>query len=160
METIRQTMLEVHGFVVGSPVRNSMMTACYKRFYERITYPLGFPLLLEDKYTLAVSSVGYMGGKAVNKRFAGLQDVCHTRLSDFIFCRVGMPTNVQPADLQEQLKRAADKLLSDIRTSRPRGILDRISAAVDRTVMRKLMFEKNPAVYAHVIECWKRKGYM
>ena len=77
MNNIIQTMMEVDGYVVGSPVRNGLTTACYKRFYERITYLLGFPLFLEDKYTLAISCVGYMGGKAVNKRMLGLQDIFH-----------------------------------------------------------------------------------
>ena len=160
MDNIRQSMLQADGFVVGSSVRNGLTTACYKRFYERMTYTLGFPLLLEDKYTLAVSCAGYMGGKAANKRLLGLQDVFHTRLSDFVFCSVGIPTKRQPADIRQQLERAADKLISDIQTRRPRRLLDRVLFAMDRTVMRKFMFEKNPELYAHVIECWRKKGYL
>jgi len=99
MNHIIQTMMEADGFVVGSPVRNGLTTACYKRFCERISYLLGFSLLLEDKYTLAISCVGYMGGKKVNKRLVGLQDVFRTRLSDFIFYKVGIPTKIQPADI-------------------------------------------------------------
>ena len=68
MNHIIQTMMEADGFVVGSPVRNGLTTACYKRFCERISYLLGFSLLLEDKYTLAISCVGYMGGKKVIKQ--------------------------------------------------------------------------------------------
>lgn len=160
MNNIIQTMMEVDGYVVGSPVRNGLTTACYKRFYERITYLLGFPLFLEDKYTLAISCVGYMGGKAVNKRMVGLQDIFHTRLTNFIFCKVGIPTKVQPADIQLKLERATDKLIYDIGNHRPRGLLNRISFIVDRTIMRKFIFEKNTDPYTYVIECWKQKGYM
>lgn len=160
MDAISPTMREADGFVVGSPVRNGLTTACYKRFYERITYLLGFPLLLEEKYTLAISCVGHMGGKAVNKRLVGLQDVCHTRLSEFLFYSVGIPTKIQPADDRQRLERSADKLISDIQTRRPKRLLDRVSSTVDRIVIRKFMFEKHPETCTHVIECWKQKGYM
>jgi multimeric flavodoxin WrbA len=81
MNEIAERMLNADGFVIGSPVRNGSTTACYKRFYERITYRLGFPLLIADKYTLAISSVGFMGGKSINREFLGLQDVFQTELS-------------------------------------------------------------------------------
>lgn len=160
MNNIIQTMMKVDGYVVGSPVRNGLTTACYKRFYERITYLLGFPLLLEDKYILAISCVGYMGGKTVNKRMVGLQDIFHTRLTNFIFYKVGMPTKIQPVDIQHQLEHAANKLIYDIRNHRPRKLLDRVLFAVDRTIMRKFIFEKNPEPYTYAINCWKQKGYM
>ena len=148
------------GFVVGSPVRNTLTTACYKRFYERITYLLGFPLFLEDKYTLAISSVGVAGGKKVNKQFVGLQDICHTRLSDFIFCRVGIPTKIQPSDIQKRLEGAAEKLIGDIKNRCKRGLSNQISFKLQRTIMRKFIFEKNPEPYTFVIDRWKQKGYM
>lgn len=160
MDEIRRTMLEVDGFVTGSPVRNGLTTACYKRFYERITYLLGFTLALEDKYTLAVSSVGYMGGKAVNKKLVALQDVCHTRLSDYIFCKVGIPTKVRAPDMQPRLEKAAEKLIYRIKNRFPRSIFKQILFAIDRMVMREFMFNKHSEQYAYVIECWKKKGYM
>jgi len=160
MEQIIQSMKQADGFVIASPVRNGLTTACYKRFYERITYTLGFPLLLEDKYTLGISSVGYMGGKAANKKLCGLQDVFHTRLSGFIFFSVGIPARIGRSDDKEILERAADKLVADIKTQSPRKLFDRISFFIDREVMRRLIFEKSPEVYANVLECWERKGYI
>ena len=160
MEEIIQKMLESDGFVVGSPVRNGLTTACYKRFYERITYPLGFPLLLEDKHTLAISCVGAMGGKSINKKFLGLQDVCHTRLSDFIFCTVGIPTKVDPSDIRDKLEKSADKLIHNIQTRRPKRLIERISAAMDRAILRRFLFKKSPDLYTHVITRWKEKNFI
>ncbi|MCX5811823.1 MAG: flavodoxin family protein [Proteobacteria bacterium] len=160
MDKIRQAMLEADGFVIGSPVRNGLTTACYKRFYERITYLLGFTLALEDKHTLAISSVGFMGGKTVNKKLVALQDVCHTRLSDFIFCKVGIPNKVRAPDIESRLEKATEKLIYRIKNRCSRGIFERIFFAVDRMVMRKFIFNKNPEQYDYVIECWKKKNYM
>jgi len=160
MSGIIDTMLGSDGFVVGSPVRNGLVTACYKRFYERITYILGFTLLLEKKYTLAISSVGYMGGKKIGKRFLGLQDVCNTMLSDFIFCKVGVPTRIKPEDIRERLEDGAKKLVSDINNNTERPFFKSILFAIDRMFMKKYIFEKNPEQYKNVIRCWQDKEYM
>lgn len=160
MTHITESMISADGFVIGSPVRNGLITSCYKRFIERITYTLGFTLLLEDKYTLAISSVGYMGGRKINKQLLGLQNVFHTRLSSFLFYSVGIPSKLEPSDIRLQLERAAGKLIADINTHTPRRLFDRIAFAIDRTAMRKMMFEKNPDVYANVIKCWREKGYI
>lgn len=158
MGGIIQMMLAADGFVVGSPVRNSSVTACYKRFYERITYVLGFPRLLDAKHTLAITSVGFAGGKSINRNALGLQGVFRTRLSSFLFYRVGIPAKITPANIQGELERAATKLVSDIEKQRPPPLLARLSALVDGFAMRKLMFEKSPATYAYVLDCWKKKG--
>jgi multimeric flavodoxin WrbA len=160
MEQIVRDMLAADGFVAGAPVRNGLTTACYKRFYERITYLLGFSLLIEDKHTLAISSVGFMGGKDVNRRCLGFQDVFRTRLSDYLFFKVGMPLRFQPAQAKDRLERAADRLVRNIATRTRKGICDRAAAAFDRFIVRKFMLMKNPAQYAHVIECWRQKGYL
>lgn len=160
MQSIVKGMLEADGFVVGSPVRNGLTTACYKRFYERISFWLGFPLLLEDKHTLAISSVGFTGGKAVNKRLLGLQDVCHTRLSDFIFCRVGMQGKVHPDDFKNRLIGASNRLILDIERNRKRSFMDQVSFKIDRVIMRRFLFKIHPEIYSFVIESWKHKGYM
>jgi multimeric flavodoxin WrbA len=159
MKAIIESMVAADGFVVGSPVRNGLTTACYKRFYERITYVLGFPLLLEDKHTLAISCVGLMGGKAANKRLVGLQDVFHTRLSGFIFCAIGLPSRTQPADIRPRLERAADKLVADIQARRPRRLSDRIWFSLDRAVVRRFVLGRQPEMFANVVESWQRKGY-
>ena len=159
MRGIIEAMKGAHGFVVGSPVRNGLVTACYKRFLERITYILGFTLLLEDKYTLAISSVGYAGGKKINRDFLGLQNVFHTRLSGFLFYKVGIPTKIKASDINKDLEKASDKLIMDIKNRSPRSLMDRVAFAIERRFMRKLMFEKYPEVYANVIKSWKEKGY-
>lgn len=153
-------MRSADGFVIGSPVRNGLTTACYKRFLERITFVLGFSLALEDKYTLAVGSVGFMGGRSVCKTNLGLQGPFHTRLSGFVFHAVGMPPKMTPEDLRPELERAAGQLMRDIETRRPRSLMDRAQCAIDRLVMGRLMLRKQPETYAHVLRCWKDKNYL
>ncbi|MEW6359954.1 MAG: flavodoxin family protein [Planctomycetota bacterium] len=160
MAGIIRRMAEADGYVVGSPVRNGLVTACYKRFYERITYLLGFTLAIEDKHTLAVSSVGFAGGKAVNRKLLGLQDVFRTRLSDYLFFKIGIPSRFGPEDVRESLEQAADRLMHDIETNARKGIIAHIAAAVDRIVIRRCVFAKDPAAFAHVIQRWKEKRYM
>ena len=46
------------GLVVGASVRNGYFPALTKRFYERITYILGFGRDLRGKHVLAVGAVG------------------------------------------------------------------------------------------------------
>lgn len=160
MTGIIAQMRSADGFVIGSPVRNGLTTACYKRFLERITFTLGFPLALEDKYTLAVGSVGFMGGKGVCKANLGLQGPFHSRLSGFVFHAVGMPPKLTPEGLRPELERAAGQLMRDIETRRPRGIVDRFQFAVDRLAVGRLMLKKQPETYANVIKCWKDKDYL
>jgi len=160
MNDILEKMLAADGFVVGSPVRNGMTTACYKRFYERITYTLGFPLLLEDKYTLAISSVGFAGGKSINRKTLGLQDVFFTTLSDFLFFKTGLPSRVKAEDVTDKLEHSAEKLIRDIETKRKRSFFARVSFAIDRIIMRNIVFKKTPDAYEFVINCWKKKNYI
>jgi multimeric flavodoxin WrbA len=159
VDGIIQELLDADGIVIGSPVRNGMTTALYKRFYERITYRLGFTLLLEGKYTLAISSVGLASGKGVNRKFLGLQDIGPHR-SAYLFFRVGIPTAVTPEDVRPRLERAADTLLRDVKTGRSRNPVARFAAALDRMMIRRWMLTRSPEAYAHVIDCWKRKDYM
>jgi multimeric flavodoxin WrbA len=63
MDDICDRLRAADGFVVGCSVRNGTFTALYKRFWERITYPLGFTGDLSDKHVLSVSTVGLMGGR-------------------------------------------------------------------------------------------------
>ncbi len=160
MDDIVERMRRADGFVVGAPVRNANVTALYKRFYERISYTLGFPLHLEEKYTLALSCVGMMGGKKIARNLLGLQDIIHTRLSGFLFRAVGIPAKIEPASLRPELTRAADKLLADIRAQRPRSFGQRAAYALDRAVMRKFVFARNPEQYAAVVESYREKNYL
>lgn len=160
VESIIQTMLESDGFVVGSPVRNAYITACFKRFIERITYILGFTLALENKYTIGIASVGYLGGKSASRKFCCLQGIFHTHLSDFVFCSVGIPARLNSVNIERRLLKAADKLIQDISNRRERPLHDKISFLIDRAIVRKFMLERHPEVYANVINCWKSKGYL
>lgn len=160
VETIIKEMLEADGFIIGSPVRNALITACFKKFIERITYILGFTLALEDKHTLGIASVGYIGGKSVSRKFCCLQDVFHTHLSDFVFCSVGIPGGKDIAKVESRLATATDKLVRDISCRSKRSVYERMSFLIDRTVVRKIMLERQPDVYANVIESWKSKGYI
>lgn len=160
MARITRQMLDADGFVVGSPVRNGLTTACYKRFYERITYTVGFPLLIEDKHTLAICSVGVAGGKAANKKLLGLQDVFRTRLSDFLFFRVGFPATRRPEDVRDRLEHAADRLMRNIESRAPKSLLARASAAIDRAVVRRFILRNSPEQFAFLIARWKEKGYI
>ncbi|HRU06563.1 MAG TPA: flavodoxin family protein, partial [Candidatus Brocadiia bacterium] len=152
-------MKEADGLVVGSPVRNGMTTACYKRFYERITYLLGFTLALADKYVLAVSSVGFMGGRGVCRTLLGFQGVFHARLSGHEHFRVGIPARVTMDQARPRLERAADRLMGDIQSKKGRGLAGRLTLWLDRVTVARFMLRKNPETYAHVIEEWKKKGY-
>ncbi len=155
-----EKMRAADGFVVASPVRNGLTTALYKRFYERITYRLGFPLHLADKYTLAISSVGMAGGAGTNKRLLGLQDVCHTRLSGFVFARSGFPRKSAPDAWRPKLEQAAERLARDIETRRPRAWGDRLSFALDRWVVRRFILQRSPEETAYVRQHWTEKGYL
>ncbi len=160
MEDIILKMTQADGFVTASSVRNGSMTACYKRFYERITYVLGFPLHLEDKYIMAICNVGLMGGKAVNKRFVGLQDVCHASLSAFIFCKTGIPAKRDPEHFRGLIESGAGKLTKDIKNRTGKGLKNQLTSWIDRKMLFKFMLSKHPEVYGNVIECWGKKGYI
>ncbi len=153
-------MTAADGFVVVAGVRNEDVCALYKRFYERITYTLGFPLLLEDKHTLALSSVGFMGGKGASRRLLGLQDVCHTRLSGHLHFTTGIPTRPADARITARVDAAVARLVRDIERRAGRGPVGALSFATDRFIMRRFVFGRHPDVYAAVIRSWRQKGYM
>lgn len=159
VEAMIEAMVEADGIVTLGGVRNGTVAACFKRLYERLTYPVGFPLLLENTYTLAISSVGYMGGKVESKRFLGFQDVFHSRLSGHLHFSVGIPSRPMEDRVRERIRAAVDRLLRDIESKRGRGFASTVQFAVDRAVMGRFMFAKKPEVYANVIKHWREKGY-
>ena len=161
VERLIAVMLESDGLVIGSPVRNGLITACLKRFIERITYILGFTLALENKYTLGIASVGIFGGKSVSRRFCGLQGIFHTHLSGFIFASVGIPTRPQALEqMRQRLLAGADRLVEDIKGRKERSVTSRISCSLDRMILKRFMFQRNPDIYHNVIQQWRLKGYM
>lgn len=156
---IMAAIREADGLVVGSPVRNGMTTACYKRFYERITYLLGFTQALADKYVLAVSSVGALGGRGVCRALLGLQGVFHARLSGHEHLRLGIPTRLTVDQARPRLERAADRLAGDIRSRKGRGLAGSAALWLDRLIVGRLMLRKKPEFYAHVIGEWRKRGW-
>lgn len=160
MDDITTKMLEADGYVMISAVRNGSVTACYKRFYERITYRLGFPLLLEDKYTLAISTVGYSGGKSSSRRLLGLQDVCHTYLSGHLHMAVGIPAQPPSARVKGRIQSAVDRLAEDIRSRKKKNFFRKAAFALDRFVMKRLIFKNREDFYGNVMKHWKDKAYL
>lgn len=160
MDDIVSQMLEADGYVTISAVRNSDVTACYKRFYERITYRLGFPLLLEDKYTLAISAVGYMGGKSVNRRLLGLQDVCNTHLSGHLHMAVGIPAKPMDDKRIAHIESAVDRLVADVQSRKDRSVARKAAYALDRFMLKRFVFRGREDIYANVVRHWKEKGYL
>jgi multimeric flavodoxin WrbA len=158
MSGIIERMRVADGFVVISSVRNGSVTACYKRFYERITYTLGFPLELENKQTLAIATVGMAGGRAVNRKFLGLQDVMQTRLSGFLFFRSGALSKERGLpECDRRLLPAIDRFVGDVAARRRKSPLNRCENALDRWVVKKFMLQKNPDFYANVLRHWQNK---
>ncbi len=160
MDGIVSHMLEADGYVMISAVRNADVTACYKRFYERITYRLGFPLLLEDKYTLAISAVGYMSGKSANRRLLGLQDVCNTHLSGHLHMAVGIPAKPMDEKRIARIESAVDRLVADVRSRKDRSAARKAAFALDRFIMKRFIFRGREDLYANVVRHWKDKGYL
>jgi len=101
-----------------------------------------------------------MGGKSINRKFLGLQDVFQTKLSDFLFFKVGLPTKLEPAQVEDQLVRSADRLMRNIQSGKQRPVFNRIATALERFMIRRFMLMKSPDQYAFVIKCWREKGYM
>ncbi|MBN2583858.1 MAG: flavodoxin family protein, partial [Planctomycetes bacterium] len=90
------------GLVCGVSVRNGLMTALFKRFYERITYTIIFCGDITDKYVLGISAVGMAGGKAVTRRIVAMSEM-GARTVDHLFFRTGIPTRISAEDASERL---------------------------------------------------------
>lgn len=156
IERIRQC----DGLVTGASVRNGLFPAIFKRFYERITYILGFGRELRGKYILAVGAVGIAGGKKQLGRLITLREF-HTYVSDYLFFRTGIPTRREVADVAPALDRACDRFHQAITLRKPLPLRARISERIENFIVRKFMFEKNPDhVYDYVIARWKEQGWM
>jgi multimeric flavodoxin WrbA len=159
MPEIIKKILDSEGLIIASPVRNGLVTSCYKRFFERITYLLGFSRLLEGKQILAMSSVGMAGGKSVNKKFLGMEEFCPA-LSGYLFFRVGFPSKLKPDDVKDRIRQGVFQLIKDIENKKTRGLIKNVSAALDRKIMNKFLFQKSPENFSYIIKCWKEKGYI
>ena len=159
MNEICRRLRAADGFVVGCSVRNSTFTALYKRFWERISYTLGFTGDISDKHVLSVSAVGMMGGRKATRLIVGMTQF-GSRLSDHLFFKTGIPTKLSVDDVRSRLLEAADKLYDRIESKRSPGIAWKLARRIDRFVMRRFLFTKSPEFYAHVIARYKQRGWM
>ncbi len=147
MAQVCEAMARVDGLVVGCSVRNGSVSALYKRFFERITYPVGFGQDLNEKHVLALSAVGYMSGKRVTRKLLGLQDF-GTYLTDHLFFRTGIPTGRTPEKVQGQLLRAVDRLEQAINEQWKLSLPKRALQELDRLIIWKTILSKRPEEFA------------
>lgn len=156
IERVRQA----DGLVVGASVRNGYFPALYKRFYERITYLLGFGRELMGKHVVAVGAVGMATGKRHLGRVLTLRQF-HAHVVAYLFFRTGIPTRLRVESVAPQLDRAADRLARAIRAGAGLSLGARLSAWLDGLIMRKCMFEPNrDGTYDYVIRRWREMGWM
>lgn len=147
------------GILTGASVRNGYFPALTKRFYERITYLLGFTRDLQGKPVLGIGAVGMMGGK---KPLGGLVTYreFHTFVSDFLFFRTGIPTKLTVESVADRLDRATDRFARAIATRPPPALGARLRMKFDDWIMGRYMFARSPEVYAYIIARWKEAGRM
>ena len=159
MNGVCERIRQADGIVAGASVRNGNVPALYKRFYERITYPILFTGDMTDKYVLGVSAVGMATGKKATRRMVAMTEG-GARTVDHLFFRTGIPTRITPEDVKDRLERAADKLYEHITDQRPGGLGSRLARALDRWFMVRCMFLKDPKTYQNVIDAYKKRGWM
>jgi multimeric flavodoxin WrbA len=160
MPGIMDRMRAAEGLVVGASVRNGFFPALYKRFYERITYIMGFGLELRGKPVLAIGAVGMATGKKPLGRLLTCREF-QTHVVDYLFFRTGIPTQKTVQDVAPHLDRTADRIAEAIERQEPRSLRERLRGAVDNFTVRKFMLERNPeGLYDYIIERWKELGLM
>ena len=159
MNGVCERIREADGLVVGASVRNGRAPALYKRFYERITYPIFFTGDITDKYVLGISAVGMGGGKKDTRQMVAMTET-GARTAEHLYFRVGMPTKLLPTDVKDRLERAADKLYDHIKTQRSPGLEWKLSRRFDHWLMPRFVFNKKPDAFKHVIEAYRRRGWM
>ena len=158
MTEIIERIRSSDGVVTGASVRNGLFPAIYKRFYERITYILGFGRELRGKYVLAVGAVGYAGGRKQLGRLLTFREF-QTFVSDYLFFKTGIPTKRTVDDVAPALDKATDKFYRVVTSHKPLPWTTRLAHRLDNFVIRKFMLERNPDhVYDYVIARWKEKG--
>ena len=159
MNGVCERIRQADGIVAGASVRNGRAPALYKRFYERITYPIFFTGDVTDKYVLGISAVGMGGGKKTTRQMVAMTET-GARTVEHLYFRVGMPTTLTPADVRDRLERAADKLYDHIKTQRSPGLGWKLSRRFDHWIMSRVVFSKKPDAFKHVIEAYRRRGWM
>ena len=158
MNDVCERIRQADGIAAGASVRNGNVPALYKRFYERITYPILFTGDITDKYVLGVSAVGMATGKKATRRMVAMAEM-GARTVDHLFFRTGIPTRLTPEDVKDRLERAADRLYDHIKSQRSPGLRWRLARRLDHRIMRS-MFQTDPETYQHVIAAYKKRGWM
>jgi len=157
---IPSAMRGADGFVIGGSVRNGYFPALYKRFYERVTYLIGFTRDLRNKPVLAVGAVGMAGGKRHLREVLTLRGF-QTVPAGFLFFRTGIPGRLAPADVEPRLLAAADRFLRRAQSGAPASLPRRVAWKLDDWILRTLMLRKNPdGVYDYIINQWREKGML
>ena len=159
MNALCERIREADGLVVGASVRNGRCPALYKRFYERITYPLFFTGDITDKYVLGVSAVGMAGGKRTTRQMVAMAET-GARTVDHLFFRVGIPSKKTVDQVKDKLLAAADKLYDTVKHHKRPGLAWQLCRRLDRIIMRKFVFSKDPDHFAHVLEEYRRRGWL
>ena len=160
MGSIIDRMWSAEGFVTGASVRNGYFPALYKRFYERITYILGFGRELRGKHVLAIGAVGMATGKKHLGRLLTFHGF-HMHVVGYLFRRTGIPTRLKAKDMVGLLDRATDRLYGSVSSHAGLSLWARIGAMMEDFGIRKFMLQPNPDhVYDYVIEQWRKKGLM
>ena len=148
------------GLVVGASVRNGLFPAVFKRFYERITYIVGFGRQLHGKYVLAVGAVGLAGGRRPLGKLITFREF-HTYVSGYLFFRTGIPTKRSVADVAAKLDKATDRFCKAMCSKAPLPLGTRMLGGIDDFLVRKFMLQRNPdGVYDYVVAQWKNKGLL
>ena len=159
MNDLCERLRAADALVIGCSVRNGGVTALYKRFYERITYPLIFTGDLTGTHVLSVSAVGKMGGRRATAKLLGLRGT-GAYPAGHLFFHTGIPTDKAPADVAPRLDAAADRLAERVRAGRRPGPLWHLARRLDRAVMARLLFAKDPDLYAHVLARYRQHGWL
>jgi multimeric flavodoxin WrbA len=157
---IYERLRAADGYVTGASVRNGTVPALFKRFYERITYPIVFTRDLRDKHVLSIGAVGMATGKKNLGNFLQLHKG-QVRLTDYLFFKTGIPTELTVGEVQEKLDGAADRFSSELKSKKDRSILTRVVGMVDDFVVRNFMLKRDSAgLYEYITGEWKKKGLM
>lgn len=160
MGGILETLKGADGIVAGASVRNGFFTALYKRFYERITYLLGFTRALEDKPVLAIGAVGIAGGRKNLGRLLSFKEF-QTLPTGYLFFRTGIPGKLTVDGAAEALRGAAAKLIERMENPSGPSLFQSLCRKADTAVIRAFMLKKNPdGVYDYVVKVWREKGLL
>jgi multimeric flavodoxin WrbA len=146
MSGVYDVLRHADGLVIGCPVRNESVPALYKRFLERITFPLGFGTDLEGTYVLSLVSVGLGGGRRETARLLGLGGFGAYHVEHLYF-RLGIPSRVTPAAVEPRLVDALDRLEARIRSGWKPARPLRIARTLPRVLLRRYISLRNPELF-------------